>query len=159
MNRIITGATTGKAQVHVFEFGPNVAVLHGWGRGLDWDGFAPERGGMAGQAVLQAVGLLETGQQQGVPGAGHGHVGEAALGVRVLPLSDMIPSPIQHGHMVKLQTFGPVGGHQQQALLPLAHVPAPLRQPFDAVGHRGFPATGLQLVIRDGLLEQGIPGT
>ena len=158
VNRISARATAGKAEEHVFKSGPNMAVPHGRGGGLDGDGFAPEHGGMVKQTLLER-GRTIAGQQQCGPGAGHGHVVEAALCVRFLPSSARVPPAIQHGHVVELQAFGLVGGHQQQTLLPLAHIPAPLRQPFDAVIHRGLPAAGLQLVVVDGLPQQVVPGT
>ncbi|EXI70723.1 MAG: hypothetical protein AW07_03853 [Candidatus Accumulibacter sp. SK-11] len=44
---------------------------------------APQQRGGLGQLVEQAGVALEPRQQQGLPGAGHRHVVEAPLGVRV----------------------------------------------------------------------------
>ena len=67
------------------------------------------------------------------------------------------PATVQHDHMVELQSFGAMGGEQQQSSLATTYIPAPFGQPLDEVIYRSFPATSLQLMLFDSLPQQVVP--
>ena len=59
--------------------------------------------------------------------------------------------------MVELQALGAVRGQKQQSALPAAHLPPPLRQPFEEVGLGHLRAAGFQGEFIGGFLQQFEP--
>ena len=56
--------------------------------------------------------------------------------------------------MIELQTLGPVGGQQQQPVLPAAGIPSPLGKPLLEVDQRRGGPAGLGVVLVDRVGQQ-----
>ena len=88
------------------------------------------------QGILDLMRPGEASKRKCLASAGHSHVIQPTRGLGILAGSNAPPAAIQHHHMVKLQTLGAVGRQEQQATLPMACFPRPLREPLDEVLYR-----------------------
>ena len=158
VDRLACFKASRETKVHVPQAGPKVAVFERRRAGWKLYRFAAYHGGMACQFVREPVGLVEPREHQRLAGARHGHVVQPARRIPVFVASDAIPAAVQHCNVIEFQSLGAMRCQQQESTLATAHLPAPLRQPFDEVIDRRFPASAFQRVFLYGLAQQVAPG-